>query len=88
MYDQSAAFDVCDHEILTEKLKILGLDEKSIEWMQSYLSDRSQSVMVDGHLSSEVDLPPCSVVQGGVESGILYLCFTIDLPDITHDHSV
>ena len=34
------------------------------------------------------DLPPCSVVQGGVGSGILYLCFTVDLPDTTHCHPV
>ena len=51
MYDQSAAFDVCDHLLLIEKLKLLGLDEKAVEWMQSYLSDRTQSVMVDGWLS-------------------------------------
>ena len=38
MYDQSAAFDVCDHRILVEKLKLLGLEETAVEWMQSYLS--------------------------------------------------
>ena len=88
MYDQSAAYDVCSHWILIEKLKLLGLENGAIEWMQSYLSDKTQSVMVDGHLSSPRDLPPCSVVQGGVGSGILYLCFTVDLPDATHNHSV
>ena len=88
MYDQSAAYDVCDHRILIEKLKLLGLENDAIEWMQSYLCDRTQSVMVDGHLSSPRNLPPCSVVQGGVGSGILYLCFTVDLPDITHSHPV
>ena len=56
--------------------------------MQSYLSDRTQSAMVDGFLSDPRNLPPCSVVQGGVGSGILYLCFTIDLPDVLHDHPV
>ena len=44
--------------------------------------------MVDGHLSAPRNLPPCSVVQGGVGSGILYLCFTVDLPDVTHEHTV
>ena len=88
MYDQSAAFDVCDDGILIEKLKVLGIENETIEWMQSYLSGRTQSVMIDGHLSAPKELPPCSVVQGGVGSGLLYLCFTIDLPDVTHSHPV
>ena len=88
LYDQSAAFDVCSHSILIEKLKILGLEETALEWMTNYLSGRNQSVLVDGYLSAPIDLPPCSVVQGGVGSGILYLCFTVDLPDTTHNHPV
>ena len=72
-YDQSAAFDVCSHSILIEKLKLLGLEETSLDWMKNYLSDRSQSVLVDGYLSAPIDLPPCSVVQEEVGSRILYL---------------
>ena len=88
MIDQSAAFDLCDHQILVEKLKLLGVKQNSACWMESYLTGRSQSTLVDGHLSSEVKLPPCSVIQGGIGSGILYLVYTNDLPDVIHDHPV
>ena len=56
--------------------------------MDSYLQGRSQSTLVDGHLSPAQKLPPCSVIQGGIGSGLLYLIYTNDLPDIIHNHSV
>ena len=88
MIDQSAAFDLCDHHLLVEKLKLMGIDQKAACWMDSYLHGRSQSTLVDGHLSSSLKLPPCSVIQGGIGSGLLYLVYTNDLPDIIHSHSV
>ena len=88
MIDQSAAFDLCDHLILVEKLKLLGVQQKSACWMESYLTGRSQSTLVDGHLSSQLTLPPCSVIQGGIGSGLLYLVYTNDLPDMIHSHPV
>ena len=88
MIDQSAAFDLCDHLILVEKLKLLGVQQNSACWMESYLNGRSQSTLIDGHLSSELALPPCSVIQGGIGSGLLYLVYTNDLPDVIHSHPV
>ena len=88
MIDQSAAFDLCDHQILIQKLKLMGVEQKAACWLESYLNGRSQSTLVDGHLSSEVKMPPCSVVQGGIGSGILYLVYTNDLPDVIHSHPV
>ena len=41
MIDISAAFDMVDHAILIEKLKIVGLTEGTFAWFRSYLSDRS-----------------------------------------------
>ena len=56
MIDQSAVFDLCDHEILVEKLKVLGVQQNAACWMESYLAGRSQSTLIDGHMSSEVKL--------------------------------
>jgi hypothetical protein len=88
MIDQSAAFDLCDHKLLIEKLKLMGVEAEAAWWMESYLSGRTQSTLVDGHLSSELPLPPCSVIQGGIGSGLLYLVYTNDLPDVIHEHEV
>ena len=34
MLDMRAAFDVVDHEILLDKLKIYGVDESGLSWAQ------------------------------------------------------
>ena len=87
LVDQSAAFDVCSHRIIESKLRLLGLE--SVEWVSSYLSGRTQSSAIGAALSAPLTLPPASVVQGGVGSGILYNIMTCDLPDVIHtDHSV
>ena len=48
MIDQSAAFDLCDHHLLIEKLRLMGIDNEASFWMESYLQGRSQSILVDG----------------------------------------
>ena len=56
MVDLSAAFDMVDHSLLIDKLKHFRLDWETVECIQSYLLDRSQSVIIDGCLS-----PPLTV---------------------------
>ena len=62
LVDQSAAFDVCNHIIILNKLmlmlKLLGLD--SVDWMTSYLSSRTQSVAIGAALSAPLALPTAS----------------------------
>ena len=49
--DQSAAFDLCDHHLLIEKFKLLGVKDREVGWLTSYLSERKQSCKFDGNLS-------------------------------------
>ena len=86
--DQSAAFDLCDHYLLIEKLKLLGMEDTAAAWVWSYLSGRQQSCFVDGKLSSPLDLLPCGVPQGSIGGPLLWLCFTCDQPDAVHEHHV
>ena len=86
--DQSAAFDLCDHYLLVEKLKLMGLEDTAASWIWSYLSGRSQSCFVDGNLSSPIDLLSCGVPQGSIGGPLLWLCFTCDQPDVVHEHPV
>ena len=86
--DQSAAFDLCDHTILVQKLRLMGVEDSAAAWILSYLSDRKQSCFVDGHLSSAISLFSCGVPQGSIGGPLLWLCFTCDQPDVIHDHPV
>ena len=78
--DQSAAYEMVNHAILIDKLKILGFDSNSIEWMKSYLRDRRQKVEVNGKTSTIKILGSNSTTQGTVLAGILYLLYTLDFP--------
>ena len=44
--DRSAAFDLCDHYVFIEKLKLLGVSGSSISWFESYLVGGQQSCLV------------------------------------------
>ena len=86
--DQSAAFDLCDHRILIEKLRLMGVDSPASDSFSSYLSERRQSCMIDGYLSAPMLIPQCGVPQGSIGGPILWLVFTCDQPDVTHTHPV
>ena len=47
LIDLSAAFDIVDSDILIKKLRIYGLKDDILSWVQSYLSDRHQAVWID-----------------------------------------
>ena len=44
MVDLNAAFDMVDHPLLLDKLRLFGLEDEVIQWVESYLTGRSQSV--------------------------------------------
>ena len=71
MIDMSAAFDVVDIEILLEKCHILNMKSASLKWLQSYLSQRQQSVYISGHSLTLATLE-AGVPQGSILGPLLY----------------
>ena len=83
--DQSAAFDMVKHSVLLQKLLLYGFDIASFTWIESYLTDRKQTVCVDGTCSSMLELS-AGVPQGSIIGPLLYIIFTNDLPESVHCH--
>ena len=44
-------FDLADHDILLKKLRLYKCDEYSLKWFDSYLTDRSQMVLINNAMS-------------------------------------
>lgn len=82
--DQSSAFDIICHQTLKGKLKLLGFDEHTMQWFNSYMSNRKQSVQVEAEKSTPLEVGDRSVIQGSVLSCILYLLYILDMPSIFH----
>ena len=79
--DLSKAFDTINHELLLKKLKNFNLNSDSIDFLQSYLSNRKQVTKFDDYTSTVEDVKS-GVPQGSILGPFLFLCFVNDLPDI------
>ena len=88
LLDISAAFDTIDHNILLHRLEhAFGFTGKALSWIQPYVSDRDQTVVVNG-LKSEPFRLLYGVPQGSVLGPILFVLHTKPFDDIFDIHSV
>ena len=52
--DFSKAFDKVSHTKLIDKLHHYGIQGKTNSWIKTFLTDRSQRVIIEGEASSEI----------------------------------
>jgi len=71
------AFDQVHHPLLIHKLKSLGVAGPVANWIQNWLSGRSQKVVVQGCMSDKVSVTS-GTVQGSVLGPLLFLMYVDD----------
>lgn len=79
-FDQKAAFDRVDHQLLINKLDALGIHSKTCDWLRGFLHNRSFRVRVGDSFSPQTRVTS-GIPQGGCASAILFAAFVTDLKD-------
>ena len=78
LIDLQKVFDTINHEILLDKLHVVGFSEKTVAWFKSYLSDRAYN-----HFS-DLSKISCGVPQESILSPLLFLLYVSDMPQAVH----
>ena len=78
--DFSKAFDVVPHQRLLHKLDHYGIRGTTLNWIQNFLTSRTQKVVVDGSSSDTARARSVRVPQGTVLGPLPFLTYISDLP--------
>ena len=81
LLDQSAAYNLLCHQTLREKLELYNFSERSISWIMSYLSGRTQVVQIEAKTSELLEGGEHAVPQGSVLGGLLHVIISNEFPD-------
>ena len=88
LLDFTSAFDTIDHVIMLNRFgKRYGFKDRVIEWLKSYLSDRSHVVKIGNDFSHSVQ-DECGVPQGSVMGPVLFTLYSAPIYDIIKAHGL
>ncbi len=78
-FDVKGAYNGVCKERLVQRMRARGIPEELCRWTESFCSDRTASIQVNGHVAEVRNLPQAGLPQGSPLSPILFLFFNADL---------
>ena len=87
LLDLSAAFDTVVHSLLLKDLKAIGIEGDALDYLETFLVNRTYCVQVGKSFSSTKVLAR-GVPQGSVLGPILFCIYTIELMHLLRSHGV
>ena len=79
--DFSKAFDLVSHPKLVRKLEHYGVRGLTLRWINSWLTNRSQQVTIDGEMSHPIPVTS-GVPQGTVLGPLMFLLYINDIGEM------
>ena len=88
LLDLSSAFDTIYCALLLETLETrFGISGQALSWFRSYLTDRFQTVRIDGSFSHKQKLD-CGIPQGSALGPQLFTLYSSPGADIVREHNL
>ena len=87
LLDLSAAFDTIDYDILFHRLQFIGVTGPALQWIRSYICNRTQSVNINGILWSPISLSS-GVPQGSVLGPLFFTIYSEPIAAIVRRHQL
>ena len=86
LLDLNAAFDTVNHDTMLRRLEYsFGIQGKALSWFASYLSGRTQRIMINESLSKPFKLE-CGVPQASCLGPLLFTLYTNELFEMIKYH--
>ena len=87
LLDLSSAFDTVSYPIVLERLRGLGIKGTVLDWVDSYLTDRSWTVHINGSQSAPSKLE-YGVPQGSIVGPSIFNIYTLPIGNIIRDYGL
>ena len=78
-FDVKGAYNGVCKERLLQRMKVRGIPERLLRWVEAFCSQRTASIYVNGQAFEIRELPQAGLLQGSPLSLILFLFFNTDL---------
>ena len=85
--DFKKAFDTVNHKLLLGKLKDMQIKDNVLNWISSYLSNRSQCTRLGDNISRDMQVKT-GVPQGSILGPLFFLCYINDITNICKNSKI